>query len=290
MSPSSACRRSATGLLCALGAGLATAGPAPRARLTRRGTVARARPTSPSRRRIAPSPSSPTAARGQRPRAPTALAAPTTTARPSARPRTSASRARPPRPRSTPTPASPSTSRSTAKSSVDDFAPGEAGFNLVVRGAHAEATAACTGRRPGPERLQPASPLVIINGQDVDSRQVQQTVEQLPTGADREDQVQRADALGHHAHPARRAPRGPGSGRPDRQGRRGGRGQGLRRQPGLRPRRAGGHRHGGDGNGRAAAATPTSPASAAPSTIADAQPLRHHARARRQPRQRPRAS
>jgi Ca2+-binding RTX toxin-like protein len=69
-----------------------------------------------------------------------------------------------------------------AKSSVVDFAPGQAGNNLVVRGARAEATAVCTANGPA---LSGSSvvPVVTIGGRTLDVTQLEQTVERLPTGA-----------------------------------------------------------------------------------------------------------
>ncbi len=69
-----------------------------------------------------------------------------------------------------------------AKSSVVDFAPGQAGNNLVVRGARAEATAVCTASGPA---LSGSSvvPVVTIGGRTLDVTQLEQTVERLPTGA-----------------------------------------------------------------------------------------------------------
>jgi Ca2+-binding RTX toxin-like protein len=69
-----------------------------------------------------------------------------------------------------------------AKSSVVDFAPGQAGNNLVVRGARAEATAVCTANGPA---LSGSSvvPAVTIGGRTLDVTQLEQTVERLPTRA-----------------------------------------------------------------------------------------------------------
>jgi Ca2+-binding RTX toxin-like protein len=69
-----------------------------------------------------------------------------------------------------------------AKSSVVDFAPGQAGNNLVVRGASAEASARCTANGPA---LSGSSvvPVVTIGGRTLDITPLEQVVERLPTGA-----------------------------------------------------------------------------------------------------------
>jgi hypothetical protein len=69
-----------------------------------------------------------------------------------------------------------------AKSSVVDFAPGQAGNNLVVRAASAEATATCTANGPA---LSGSSvvPVVTLGGRALDVTPVEQIVERLPTGA-----------------------------------------------------------------------------------------------------------
>jgi hypothetical protein len=68
-----------------------------------------------------------------------------------------------------------------ASSSVVDFASGEQGLNLVVRGAHAEAAATCTASGPS---LTGSSvvPVATFNGRALDVTPVEQTLEQLPTG------------------------------------------------------------------------------------------------------------
>jgi hypothetical protein len=70
----------------------------------------------------------------------------------------------------------------TARSSVVDFAPGQLGNNLVVRGARAEASATCTPTGPA---LSGASvvPVVTLGGRTLDITPVEQVVERLPTGA-----------------------------------------------------------------------------------------------------------
>jgi hypothetical protein len=68
-----------------------------------------------------------------------------------------------------------------AKASVVDFAPAQQGFNLQVRGARADASATCTASGPG---LNGSSdvPLVSFNGQTLNVTPVQQTLDRLPTG------------------------------------------------------------------------------------------------------------
>jgi hypothetical protein len=68
-----------------------------------------------------------------------------------------------------------------ARSSVTDFAPGQQGLNLEVHGARAEATASCTASGPA---LTGSSvvPVVKFNGQALDITPLEQTLEQLPTG------------------------------------------------------------------------------------------------------------
>jgi RTX calcium-binding nonapeptide repeat (4 copies) len=69
-----------------------------------------------------------------------------------------------------------------ARSSVVDFAPGQAGNNLVVRGASAEATATCTANGAA---LSGSSvvPVVTLGGRPIDITPVEQVVERLPSGA-----------------------------------------------------------------------------------------------------------
>jgi Ca2+-binding RTX toxin-like protein len=181
MSLSSACRRAATGLLCALGAALGTAGPAAAAAPDQiwncRASAAyiaipardRAEPVvangssktatqSPDRARCADDDGKPVDTAGD-----LGLAGPTAE-----------------------TAINPDTGLAVdqsvnAKSSVVDFAPGEQGLNLVVRGARAEAAATCTAGGPS---LTGSSvvPVVTLNGNAVDISPVEQTLEQLPTG------------------------------------------------------------------------------------------------------------
>jgi hypothetical protein len=68
-----------------------------------------------------------------------------------------------------------------ARSSANNFAPGGQGFSLLVQGASAEATGACSASGPS---LSGSSvvPTVRINGQEIDTTQVKQTVTTLPTG------------------------------------------------------------------------------------------------------------
>jgi hypothetical protein len=70
--------------------------------------------------------------------------------------------------------------RVSARSSVNDFAPSQDGFALVARGAHAEAAAACT---PAGASLSGSStvPEVRLNGEALDTSQAEQTITQ-PTG------------------------------------------------------------------------------------------------------------
>ena len=139
-------------------------------------------PTSPFRRKTAPSRSSPTAARAPRPRVLIALAAPTTTPSPSARATSWASTGPVAKTSVNPDSGLAVDQSVGAKSSVVDFAPGQAGNNLVVRGARAEATAVCTANGPA---LSGSSvvPVVTIGGRTLDVTQLEQTVERLPTGA-----------------------------------------------------------------------------------------------------------
>ncbi len=139
-----------------------------------------------------------------------------------------------------------------AKSSVVDFAPGQAGNNLVVRGARAEATAVCTASGPA---LSGSSvvPVVTIGGRTLDVTQLEQTVERLSTGAivriKFNEQTRSGTTLVQRAvHLEVQRPRSPAAARSATAP--------HRRTPptAVTP------------TGRAAAATPTSPASAAPST------------------------
>jgi RTX calcium-binding nonapeptide repeat (4 copies) len=181
MSLSSACRRSAAGLLCALGAALATAGPAaagaPDQTWNCRASAAYV--AVPARDRVEPvvaNGSSKTATQSpDRARCADDAGSPADTASdlglrgPAAETTVSPDRGL-------------AVDQSvTAKSSVADFAPGAQGLNLVVHGAHSEATATCTPSGPS---LSGSSqvPLVSLNGQVIDITPVEQTVEQLPTG------------------------------------------------------------------------------------------------------------
>jgi Ca2+-binding RTX toxin-like protein len=71
--------------------------------------------------------------------------------------------------------------RVSARSSANNFAPGNQGFALLVHGASAEASGVCTPAGPS---LTGSStvPLVRINGQEIDTTQVKQTVTELPSG------------------------------------------------------------------------------------------------------------
>jgi hypothetical protein len=181
MSLSSACRRSAAGLLCALGAALATAGPAaagaPDQTWNCRASAAYV--AIPARDRAEPvvaNGSSRTATESpDRARCADDAGSPADTASdlgltgPAAETTVNPDRGL-------------AVDQSvSAKSSVADFAPGEQGLNLVVHGAHSEASATCT---PGGPSLSGSSqvPLVSLNGQVIDITPVEQTVEKLPTG------------------------------------------------------------------------------------------------------------
>jgi hypothetical protein len=68
-----------------------------------------------------------------------------------------------------------------ARSAVNDATSVSGGFVLIARGASAEATGACAGSLPalaGTSRVDH----VLVNGQDVDPRQAEETVYKLPTG------------------------------------------------------------------------------------------------------------
>jgi len=181
MSLSSACRRSAAGLLCALGAALATAGPAaagaPDQTWNCRASAAYV--AIPARDRVEPvvaNGSSKTATQSpDRARCADDAGSPADTASdlglkgPAAETAVNPDRGL-------------AVDQSvTAKSSVADFAPCAQGLNLVVHGAHSEATATCTPSGPS---LSGSSqvPLVSLNGQVINVTPVEQTVEQLPTG------------------------------------------------------------------------------------------------------------
>jgi hypothetical protein len=181
MSRSLACRRSAAGLLCALGAGLAYAGPAAAAapdqtwncRASAAYTAVPARDRdepvvangssrtateSPDRARCADDEAKPVGVGAelgvQGPAAATAIAPDTGLA---------------------------VDQRVSARSSVADFAPSQDGFALVVHGASAEASGACS---PAGAGLSGSStvPEARLNGQELDTSQAKQTVSQLPTG------------------------------------------------------------------------------------------------------------
>jgi len=69
----------------------------------------------------------------------------------------------------------------TAKAAVADFAPGQLGNSLVVRAARAEATATCTANGPvlsGSSEV----PVVTLGGRTLDITPLEQIVERLPTG------------------------------------------------------------------------------------------------------------
>jgi len=182
MSPSSACRRAATGLLCALGAGLATAGPASASAADQMWNcrASAAYIAIPAQDRTEP-----VLANGS---ARTATESPD-------RARCADDDAKPVGPGDelgltgpvAQTAVKPDSGLAvdqsvSASSSVVDFAPGQAGNNLVVRGARAEATASCTANGPA---LSGSSvvPVVTIGGRTLDVTQLEQVVERLPTGA-----------------------------------------------------------------------------------------------------------
>ena len=181
MSRSPACRRTAAGLLCALGTGLAFAAPAPAAapdqtwncRASAGYTAVPARDRdepvvangssrtateSPDRARCADDEAKPVGAGSeiglQGPTAVTAV---------------------------TPDTGYAVDQRVSAQSSAADAAPGQDGLSFLVHGATAEATATCT---PGGASLTGSStvPEVRLNGQSLDTSQPKQTVSELPTG------------------------------------------------------------------------------------------------------------
>jgi Ca2+-binding RTX toxin-like protein len=181
MSRSSACRHTAAGLLCALGAGLAYAGPAAAAapdqtwncRASAGYTAVPARDRtepvvangssrtatqSPDRARCADDDGTPVGAGSelglQGPAASTAI---------------------------DPDAGLAVDQRAGALSSATDFAPGQNGFALVVHGASAEASGACSASGAtlsGSSTVPEAS----LNGQALDTRQPKQTVSDAPTG------------------------------------------------------------------------------------------------------------
>jgi len=181
MSVSSASRRTAAGLFCVLGAGLASAAPAPaaapdqawncRASASYTATPGRDRNEpvvangssrtsveSPDRARCADDEARPVAAAQgldlQGPTARTAIDPDTGLA---------------------------ADQRVSARSAVNDATSASGSFVLVARGASAEATGACTGATPalaGSSRVDQ----VIVNGQAVDPGQAEETVYDLPTG------------------------------------------------------------------------------------------------------------
>jgi Ca2+-binding RTX toxin-like protein len=181
MSRSSACRRAATGLLCALGAGLATAGPAsagaPDQLWNCRASAgydavpdrdrdepvvangsSRTTIESPDRARCADDDGKPTGAGD-----PLGLEGPT--AKTSIDPDSGLA----------------VDQHVSARSSANNFAPGDPNFSLLVHGASAEATGVCTAGGPS---LAGSSvvPVVRINGQEIDTTQGKQTVTTLPSG------------------------------------------------------------------------------------------------------------
>lgn len=181
MSRSSACRRMATGLLCALGAGLATAGPASagvadqlwncRASASYTDTPgqdrnepavangsSRTSVESPDRARCADDEARPVAAgQGLDVQGPTASTS------------------------IDPDSGLAVDQRVSARSAVNDATSSSGGFVLIARVANAEATASCTGSTPtlaGSSRVE----RVLVNGQEVDPSAAQETVYNLPTG------------------------------------------------------------------------------------------------------------
>ncbi len=181
MSPSSGCRRTAAALLCALGAGLATAGSAHAAAADQtwncRASAAyvaipaqdRTEPVvangssrtsveSPDRGRCADDEGQPVGPGNELgvegPVAQTAV---------------------------TPDAGLAVDQSVSATSSVVDFAPGQAGNNLVVRGARATASATCTPNGPS---LSGSSvvPVVTLGGRTLNVTPLEQVVERLPTG------------------------------------------------------------------------------------------------------------
>ena len=181
MSCSSACRRTAAGLLCALGAGLAAAAPAPAA--------------APDQLWNCRASASYTATPGKDRNEPVVANGSSRTSVESAdRARCADDEARPlaagqgldlqgPTARTTIDPDSGLAvdQRVTARSAVNDATSTSGGFVLVARGASAEATGSCAGSTPA---LAATSRVdhVIVNGQDVDPGQTEETVYNLPTG------------------------------------------------------------------------------------------------------------
>jgi RTX calcium-binding nonapeptide repeat (4 copies) len=178
---SSACRRSAAGLLCALGAGLLSAGPAQagvadqmwncrasaayvaipgqdRTEPVLANGSSRTKTESPDRGRCADDDGTPVGAGAE-----LGLQAPTAT-----------------------TAIHPDgglavDQKVAAKASVVDFAPGRQGFSLVVRGARSEAAGACTANGPAFTGSS-VVPFVRFNDRALDLRALEPVVEQLPTG------------------------------------------------------------------------------------------------------------
>ena len=181
MSRSSACRRMAAGLLCAAGAGLATAGPASagvadqlwNCRASASYTAipgqdrnepvvangsSRTSVESPDRARCADDEARPVAAgQGLDLQGPTA----STSIEPDSGLAVD--------------------QRVSARSAVNDATSSSGGFVLIARVANAEASASCTGSTPalaGSSRVE----RVLVNGQEVDPSAAQETVYNLPTG------------------------------------------------------------------------------------------------------------
>jgi hypothetical protein len=181
VSPSSACRRTAAGLLCALGAGLLSAGPADAASADQlwncrasAGYTAipgqdrnepvvangssRTSVESPDRARCADDDAQPVAAgQGLDLQGPTAG----TTIDPDSGLAVD--------------------QRVSVRSVVNDATSTSGGFVLIARGASAEAAGSCTGATPaltGSSRVE----RILVNGQTVDPSQAQETIYNLPTG------------------------------------------------------------------------------------------------------------
>ena len=181
MSRSSACRRTAAGFICALGAGLLSAGPAQagvadqmwncrasaayvaspgqdRAEPVLANGSSRTRTEGPDRTRCADDDAKPVGLGGE-----LGLAGPAAT-----------------------TAVNPDgglavDQRVDARASVVDFAPGQEGFSLVVRGARAEAGAACTAGGPAFTGSS-VVPYASFGGRELDRSDLEQVLQRLPTG------------------------------------------------------------------------------------------------------------
>ncbi len=181
MSRSSACRRSAAGLLCALGAGLLSAGPASAAAADqvwncRASASYTATPGQDRNEPVVANGSSRTSVESpDRPRCADDAAQPVAAGQGLDLQGPTASTA------IDPDSGLAVDQRVSARSVVNDATSTSGGFVLVARGASAEAAGSCTGGTPA---LTSASRVeqVLVNGQTVDPSQAEETVYNLPTG------------------------------------------------------------------------------------------------------------